>query len=169
MKLLCLSLAAVLGALMLTPSAYALSCAPPDIQRDLKRAIESDKIYHIFVGYFSAPDRPKNQLPGYLHNGGNNGGIFFDPSDRSEIINGSFSGYSLGKSRYQDSALEGLPVQMKITCAGHWCGQLPRKQTKMIAFVETQEGGPPVLTLSACPSMSHPYSEDKVSLLRQGL
>jgi hydroxyethylthiazole kinase-like sugar kinase family protein len=39
----------------------------------------------------------------------------------------------------------------------------------MIAFVEAQEGAPPLLTMGACPYMSHSYSEDKEMTLRQGL
>lgn len=165
MKRLCLILAASLGILMLTPSAHALSCMPPDVERELTEAMESDKVYHIFVGYFIAPERPKNQLPGYLYNGG----MVFEPADSSETVNGHFTGFSMGKTRAQDSQLENFPVQIKISCSASWCGQEPRRDQKLIAFVEAQEGGPPLLTRYACPYMSHDYSDDKVRTLRRGL
>jgi len=165
MKRLCLILAAALGALMVTPSAHALSCMQPDIQRDLKEAIESDKVYHIFVGYFSAPEKPKNQLQAPP----SNGDIISFPTPRSETVNGLFSGYSLGKTQRQDNPLEQLPVQITTSCAGHWCGSVPRRDQKMIAFVQAQEDGPPLLTMGPCPHMSYHYSEDKVVTLRSGL
>ena len=160
MKRLCLSLAAMLGALTLTPSAHALSCAPPDLQRELTQAIESDKVYHIFVGYFNAPQIKRPDMSGY------NPHIL---KPRSQIVNGSFSGYSLAKHRHADFRLDQFPVTIKTNCAASWCGQVPRPDQKMIAFVEAQEGAPPLLTMGACPYMSHSYSEDKEMTLRQGL
>lgn len=160
MKRLCLSLAAMLGALMLTPSAHALSCVPPDIERELTEATESDKVYHIFVGYFDGPQILRKDI---------NGDDPFIMDDRTQIVSGSFSGISLAKHRRGDIPLERFPVQIKTSCAAHWCGNVPRRDQKMIAFVEAQEGAPPLLTMGACPYMSHPYDKDKVRLLRRGL
>lgn len=160
MKRLSLCLAAMLAPLMLTPSAHALSCMQPDIQRELKEAIESDKVYHIFVGYFDAPQIPRKDI------------LSQDPrimSNRDKAVSGYFSGYSLAKSRRADIPLERLPVTIKTNCAAHWCGQVPRADQKMIAFVQAQPSGPPLLTMGACPHMSHNYSEDKVRTLRRGL
>ena len=165
MKRLCLILAASLAPLMLTPSAYALSCAPPDLQRELTKAMESDKVYHIFVGHFTTPEKPRNQLQAPP----SNGGIISFPSPRSETVNGFFSGYSLGKTQRQDNPLEQLPVQITTSCAAHWCGSVPRRDQKMIAFVQTQGNAPPLLTMGPCPHMSYHYSEDKVVTLRSGI
>ena len=165
MKRLCLILAASLAPLMLTPSAHALSCAPPDLQRELTKAIESDKVYHIFVGHFTTPEKPRNQLqappPG--------GSLIFTPSERSETVSGTFDGYSMGKTRAQDNRLANFPVQIKTSCAASWCGKPPRSDRKMIAFVQAQEDGPPLLSIGPCPYMSHHYSEDKELTLRSGL
>lgn len=160
MKRLCLSLAAMLCALTLTPSAHALSCMQPDIQRELTEAIQSDKVYHIFVGYFDAPQTGRKD---------NDGQSVFDWDARTEIVSGSFTGVSLAKHQRGDVSLENFPVQIKTSCAAHWCGQVPRRDQKMIAFVEAQAGVPPLLTMGACPYMSHPYSEDKEMILRRGL
>lgn len=160
MKRLCLSLAAMLGALMVMPSAHALSCMQPDIERELKEAIESDKVYHIFVGYFDAPQIKRKDI---------NGHDPFIMDDRSQTVNGYFSGVSLAKYRRGDIPLERFPVQVKSSCAAHWCGNVPRRDQKMIAFVEAQENGPPLLTMGPCPYMNHHYEDDKVRLLRRGL
>ena len=160
MKRLCLTLAAALAALTLTPSAHALSCMPPDIQQELTEAIESDKVYHIFVGYFNGPQ--------VLHKNIQDDDPFII-SDRTQIVSGFFTGVSLAKHRRDDVSLENFPVQIKASCAAHWCGQVPRGNQKMIAFVEAQVDAPPLLTMGACPYMSHSYSEDKVETLRRGL
>jgi len=160
MKRLCLTLAAALAALTLTPSAHALSCMQPDIQRELTEAIESDKIYHIFIGYFDAPQikRPSQRAksPHIL-------------KPRSQSVNGYFSGFSLAKSPYSDVRLEQFPVTIKTNCAASWCGSVPARDQKMIVFVEAQAGGPPLLTMGACPYMSHRYTPEKEDLLRRGL
>ncbi len=160
MKRLCISLGIALSALIATPSAHALSCMQPDIERELKRAIESDKVYHILVGHFDAPQIPRKEVKGS------------DPfimKDRSRTVGGYFSGYSMAKSRRADVPLERLPIQIRTSCAAHWCGQVPQREQKMIVFVEAQAGGPPLLTMGPCPYMSHNYSEDKIRLLRRGL
>ncbi len=165
MKRLCLGFAALFGALVLAPSAQALSCAQPDIQRELKTAIESDKVYHIFVGLFSAPEKPKNQLD-YPPS---NGSLIFVPSDTAETVDGFFTGYSLGKRPTLDVKLETIPVQIKTSCAGQWCGKVPRRDKLMIAFVEAQDDGPPLLRMGPCQHMNHAYSADKEAILRDGL
>ena len=157
--------AAVLGTLFMADSASALSCMQPDIQRELKEAIESDKVYHIFVGYFDAPEKPKTPL----NQPKPNNSLVFTPSARPETVDGFFRGYSLGKTPRQDTKLENLRVQIKTSCAAHWCGKVPPPDREMIAFLEAQENGPPLLTMGPCPHMSHNYSLDKVQTLRQGL
>lgn len=132
----------------------------PDIKRELTEAIESDKIYHIFVGYFDAPQIPRKDIKAD------------DPfimGDRTQTVTGYFSGVSLAKSRRGDIRLERFPVQIKTSCAAHWCGQVPRRDQKMIAFVQAQDGAPLLLTMGPCPHMSHAYSADKEMILRRGL
>jgi hypothetical protein len=160
MKRLCLIFAAALAAFTLAPSAQALSCMAPDIERELSEAIESEKIYHIFVGYFDAPQIPRKDI---------DGSDPFIMEDRSQTVHGYFSGVSLAKTRRSDVPLRDLPVTIKTNCAAHWCGQVPHRDQKMIAFVEAQAGGPPLLTMGPCPHMSHSYSDEKISLLRRGL
>lgn len=165
MKRLFLLVMVIFGTGISAPLAQALSCAQADIQRELKTAIESDKVYHIFVGYFSAPKKPKNQLP----QAPSNGSLVFIPSNQAETVDGFFTGYSLGKTPHQDFKLENLPVRIQTSCAASWCGHVPPHDKLMIAFVEAQDGGPPLLRRGPCPHMSHAYSADKEAILREGL
>jgi len=153
-------MAGLLGTMFMAESASALSCMQPDIQRELKEAIESDKVYHIFVGYF---DAPQIKLP-FLN--GDHPQIM---ESRSQTVSGTFTGYSMGKTRRADFKLERFPITVKTDCAAHWCGGVPSPEQKMIAFVEAQDDGPSLLTMGPCPYMSHSYSPEKVQTLRRGL
>ncbi len=165
MKHLCLGFAALFGALVLAPSAQALSCMQPDIQRELTTAIESEKVYHILVGRFISPQKPKNQLaPPH-----SNGDLIHMPPDNSYKVQGVFTGYSLAKTPASDVKLVNYPVQIETICAGPWCGDVPGRDDVLIAFVEAQNGGPPLLRRGPCPHMSHAYSADKEAILREGL
>jgi hypothetical protein len=160
MKRLCFIIAASLAAVSLAPSAQALSCMRPDIERELKEAKESETVYHIFVGYFDAPQIQRKEI---------NGDDPFIMSGRSQTVEGFFSGVSLAKRRRDDVALERLPVRIETSCAAHWCGRVPPRDRKMIVFVKAQTDGSPLMTVGPCPHMAHNYSDDKVKLLRRGL
>ena len=158
----------LVGALMTVPSAQALSCAQPDISRELQTAIASDKIYYILVGQittpkvFTLPREKQTQKP-------NNGLIRLSPQSRSQTVAASFTGYSLAKEQSSDVPLTDFPITVNVTCAASWCGSMPRRNEKLIAFVEVVDGEPPMLTRGPCPAFSHAYDQNAIEVLRAGL
>ena len=154
------------GLLTAVPSAQALSCAPPDFVRELERAKASDKIYHIFVGKVSTPKtfRLPQEKPRP------NGGVLqLSHSDRSQVLNATFTGYSMAKDERSDVPLVDYPLTVKVTCAASWCGSAPRRGETIIAFVEAVDGAPPVLTRGPCTGSGHIYSPNIIETLRNGL
>jgi len=58
----------VLGCLLLSQSAFALSCAQPDIIRSLESVKKSETVYYILIGTFSTP--PEERKPRLEQRGG---------------------------------------------------------------------------------------------------
>ncbi len=135
--------AAVLGSMMLADSAFALSCARPDLVKTLEEAKASEKLYYILVGKFtSMSPRPKTSYQGG----------YVSPEDQFKpkppvITSTFFEGYSLAKHRRQDGHLTRFPVDIETSCVGPWCSAVPSKDSKLIAFVEAREGYPPILRI----------------------
>ena len=150
------------------PSAQALSCAQPDISRELQTAIASDKLYYILVGEittsksFSLPREKQSYNT-------KKGVIRISPQARSQTLTGSFTGYSLAKDPQLDLPLSNFPITVNVTCAASWCGSAPRQNERLIAFVEVVDGAPPVLTRGPCPAFSHTYNPNAIEVLRAGL
>ena len=151
----------LLASLMIAPSATALSCAMPDIMRELNEVKASEKIYHIFIGRFSAPKVKLASPGGTTH--------VFPRRARSQTVQGRFTGYSLASQKDEDVALLDYPVQINVTCAASWCGQVPRADQEMIAFVEALDRQPPILHAGPCPYLSHAYTAEKTRKLRECL
>jgi len=160
-------IAAFTSALLISQPAFGLSCMRPDLVRTLNEAKASDKYYHIFVGRFDAgplpldsdmrtKDRPNvPYVDSFKHSG--------------KKVRAGFTGYSLGKYRYQDAQLTRFPVDIETSCAGHWCGNVPSPKQEIIAFVEVRDGQPPVLHIGACPGWTYQASNEKVQKLRDCL
>lgn len=154
-------LALTLASTLLAPSASALSCMAPDMIADLNKAKASDKVYYLLVGNFSAPQikRPKfNPQNQFAHSG-----------QRSQSVRGTFTGVSLGANPRNDHALSSFPVTVETSCAASWCGEVPRSDQEMIAFVEVADDRPPVLTMAPCVSMHYNYTPERVQTLRRCL
>lgn len=153
-------LVGVLGSLMLSESAMALSCRPADLAQTMNEAKASDKLYHVFVGRFSFNYRPIRPS--------------FEERNRMgpippQITKARFNGFSLSPKRRYDVKLRDFPVDIEVSCAGPWCGAPPPKNERQIAFVEARRGLPPILRISACPGNTFPVSpkDGQVKSLRQ--
>lgn len=137
MKLRALIIAA-LGSLMLADSAFALSCMRPDLARTMENAKSSDKLYYVLVGQFRG--QSYNQTPSY------NGK---DPKPIRTTM--WFDGRSIAQHPWYDSRLNSFPVEVQTSCAGPWCGSLPRAGETVLTFVEVRHGQTPLLHIGACP------------------
>ena len=149
-------LIAIIGALMLSESALALSCMRPDLGQTLEEAKASEKTYHILVGKFvpqafetdKPPDRSfileDKAHPPLL------GGKFKPKPPR--IIPTWFEGFSVGAEARYDSSLVKFPVDVETSCAGPWCGSVPSREREVIAFVQAREGQVPLLKIGPCPN-----------------
>lgn len=132
----------VLGSCIMAGSAFALSCAPPDLAQTMENAKSSDKTYYIFVGRFqpahqraqSVQPKPAYQRP---------------TATRTRMI---FNGRALGRYPNWDSYLSSYPLDVQTSCAGPWCSSPPSDTGEKIAFVEAAPGHMPVLRVSPCPT-----------------
>ena len=154
---------ALLGAVLLSDSALALSCMRPDLVKTLEEAKASPKLYHVLVGRFVS-QTPTPQKGGYV-----------GPSERQfeskppVVTPTFFEGYALAKHAYQDSHLSRFPVDIETRCMGPWCSGVPANDREIIAFVEAREGQPPVLKISPCPRFTFRAEPAKVQKIRQCL
>jgi len=143
----------VLGCLLLSQSAFALSCAQPDIIRSLESVKKSETVYYILVGTFTTP--PEEGKPRLEQRGGYQAEWQSKPP---RIVPSLFNGY-------------------EISCAGPWCGNLPRSGQTLIAFVEAPQtvqsqglsdghGDPnvPILQISPCPGQTFPTTPHGVQV-----
>ena len=158
-------LASALGALMLSESAFGLSCMRPDLVKSLEEAKESPKIYHILVGRFKSVSRE----PAYPKMGPN-----MPPEDQFKprpprIMQSYFEGYSLAKTPHQDWPLSRYPVDIEVSCMGPWCSSVPSPDRQLIAFVEARPGLPPILKISPCPGKTFEADGKQVQKIRQCL
>ena len=166
-----LILSALLGCFLLTESAFALSCARPDLIKTLEDAKASEKIYHILVGQFvgssANPKQDIYHLEDVIKRHPENQ---FKPRP-PKITKTVFEGYSLANNPHQDVPLTRYPVDIETSCAGPWCGTIPHHRDKIIAFVEAREGQAALLRIGPCPSQVFSVkSEDrKVQKIRQCL
>jgi hypothetical protein len=158
-------IAAALGTLMLSESAFALSCARPDLVKTLEDAKASEKLYYILVGKFTpiSPQEKNRPQGGYV-----------PPEDpfkpKPPVMTSTFfEGYSLAKHRRHDGYLSRFPVDIETSCAGPWCSNVPSENSKLIAFVEVRDGQPPLLKISPCPSFTFAAEKKQVKTLRQCL
>lgn len=157
--------AAALGTLMLSDSAFALSCARPELVKTLEEAKASEKLYYIVVGKFvSMSSRPKNKY----------GDGYISPEDQFKpkppiITTTYFEGYSLAKDPRQDSYLTRFPVDIETSCIGPWCSDIPSADSNLIAFIEARDGQPPLLKISPCPNYTFAAERHQVKKVRQCL
>lgn len=154
---------AVLGALMLSDSAFALSCMRPDLVKTLEDAKASPKLYHILVGRFVS-NTPRPQKPDYGR----------PPEDQFKpkppvMTRTWFEGYSLAQNQRNDYHLTRFPVDIETSCMGPWCSSVPGNDRELIAFVEAREGQAPLLKISACPYWTFSAERKQVQKLRQCL
>ncbi len=162
----------VLGCLLLSQSAFALSCAQPDIIRSLESVKKSETVYYILVGTFTTP--PEEGKPRLEQRGGYQAEWQSKPP---RIVPSLFNGYALSPKRRHDVELSDYPVNLEISCAGPWCGNLPRSGQTLIAFVEAPQtvqsqglsdghGDPnvPILQISPCPGQTFPTTPHGVQV-----
>ena len=162
--------AAILGAMMLADSAFALSCARPDLVKTLEDAKASEKLYYILVGKFVSPP-PQTDLP-ETNPKANSGYVLpFNPlKPKLPILTQSyFDGVSLAQSSRRDAPLTRFPVDIETSCAGDWCSSPPSSDRDIIAFVEAREGQAPLLKISPCPYWTFSADAERVKKVRQCL
>jgi len=156
--------AAALGTLMLSDSAFALSCMRPDLVKTLEDAKASDKLYHILVGKFVSPTPPKTEPYG---------GYTSPPGQFEQkppvMTRSYFEGFSLAQDSRRDGYLTRFPVDIETSCAGPWCSSPPSSDRDIIAFVEARDGQPPLLKISPCPYWTFSAEAEKVQKVRQCL
>ena len=155
--------AVFIGALMMSQSALALSCAQPNLQRVIEEAKSSEKIYHVLAGRFTPPAK-KTRRGGY------------DPSvnrlsfqESKEMTRVSFEGVSIASSRAGDEAFLSFPVDVETSCAGPWCGGVPNAKQELLVFVEARDGEPPVLRIGPCPKFVFPANPPNIQAVRAQL
>jgi hypothetical protein len=154
--------AVMLGAVMISQSASALSCARPDLVQTLEDAKASPKIYHVLVGRFlSRADRPQH-------------GGYGSPEDQFTpkppiLTPAVFEGVSLATSPGQDYPLRQFRVDIETSCIGPWCSSPPDSSQELISFVEARDGRPPILRISPCPNSTFQAEAKAVRKLRQCL
>ena len=161
--------ASLLGAVMMSQSASALSCAQPNLQWVVKEAKASDKIYHVLAGRITSRSQ-NTRRGGYIPsaNGGGfkHGGGFGQSKDVTRV---TFEGVSITASSAGDEALTRFPIDVETSCAGPWCGGMPNANQEIIAFVEAREGEPPVLRIGACPKFIFPATPPNIQTVRHCL
>lgn len=152
--------AALLGALMLSESAFALSCARPNLEQVVEEAKASPKIYYVLAGRFT-PETQTSRRAGYNPSENRN---FSDK--RKAVTRTVFEGFSLAPSRAADRDLTRFLVDIETSCAGPWCSGVPDASQELIAFVEAREGEPPILKIGACPKFVYPAKPETVETVR---
>jgi len=154
-------LTGVMGAVLLSESAFALSCARPDLLRSLDAAKASPKTYHILVGRFTPKTISPPRIPKQLRD--------HQLTRTTEVTQSSFEGVSLAQDSRYDEALSGYPVDIEISCTGPWCARAPGSKQELIAFVEARPGQAPILRLSPCSSQTFSAASEQVEKVRQCL
>lgn len=158
-------MAALLGSLMLSESAFALSCMRPDLVKTLEDAKASEKLYYVLVGKFVSP----TPQPKHFDNG-----VYILPEDQFKpkppvITRSYFEGFSVAKQARQDGHLTRFPVDIETSCMASWCSSVPQDSREVIAFVEARPGQAPLLKISPCPSMMFGATKPQVQKIRQCL
>lgn len=152
--------AALLGALMMSRSASALSCAQPNLKRVVEDAKASETIYYVLAGRFISQAK-NTRRGGYDPSVGGRG---FQES--KEITRVTFEGYSIAPSRAGDQNLTRFPVDIETSCAGPWCSGVPDASQELLAFVEARDGEPPILKIDPCPQFVYPANPETVETVR---
>lgn len=152
--------AVLLGALLVSQTASALSCAPPNLQRVVEEAKASEKTYYVLVGRFTSQTK-NTRRAGY--NSGVNGRSF---QESKEVTQAIFEGYSIAPSRAADQDLTAYPVDVETSCAGPWCAGVPNATQELLAFVEARDGEPPILRIGPCPKYTYPANPATVETVR---
>ena len=158
-------LASAIGALMLSESAFGLSCMRPDLVKTLEEAKDSPKIYHILVGRFQSLSRG----PAFPDMGPNMPPEAQFESKPPRIMPSLFEGYSLAKNARRDIPLSRFPVDIEVSCMGPWCSDVPPPDRELIAFVEARPGQAPILKISPCPGQTFAADRKQVQKVRQCL
>lgn len=150
----------LIGAMLASESAMALSCARPDLASAMEKAKASDTVYHILVGNFTE-QRPTHTIPKGYNPKGNNGTQIEDPFKPKppQRIKTWFNGYSLTPNPRHDMKLTRFPVVVETSCVGPWCSSVPSSSTRQIAFVEQRQGRAPLLRVSPCTDKVFAVSE----------
>jgi len=111
-------LTAIIGTLILSENAFALSCMPPNLIKTLEAAKTSENTYEILVGKFvSLPSETRTSY--YDPNAFGQGEYKPTPPKITEAF---FNGYSLRNNPRLDVKLTRYPIDVETSCAGHWCG-----------------------------------------------
>ncbi len=151
----------ILGALLWSESAFALSCARPNLMQTLEEAKSSDKVYHILMGRFVTKTRPTSET------------VQGSESFRSQpptLTQSWFEGRSVSHHSNTDVRLTRFPVDIETSCIGPWCSSLPSGNETLIAFVEARQGQSPILRISPCPKSVYPADvKGNLRSIRQGL
>lgn len=148
----------MIGAMMLSESASALSCARPDLIQTLERAKASPKLYEVLVGTFESPKLQRAQPKDQNH---------FSSSRPADVTKSRFRGYGLSQTWQTDRALFDLPVDIETNCVASFCSDLPASDKLIIAFVEIREGQAPLLKKAPCSNMIFEARSETVNKLRQ--
>lgn len=144
---------ALFAALISADSAFALSCARPNLIKSLEDAKASEDLYYILVGTFDAgapPHRIDTSKPAGSEQQNSTYSPFPMPSKTPRVTQTLFTGTLIGQDPQQDNHLTRFPVDIETSCVGIWCGRVPFKTQEVVAFVKTRGEQPPLLKISAC-------------------
>ncbi len=171
-------LAGAAAAMMLAPTASALSCMRPDIAQTMEAAKASDDIYYILVGTFTSAPPPKPQKVTTPNKTNKDGSptIQMLPSmtDPNAPLNGIgahnvqawFDGRILSNVAQYDRAVSRMPIDVAVSCSGPWCGNAPANGQDVIAFVKARPSQAMLLEAGPCPNKVHRADEVQIAKLR---
>ncbi len=135
--------------------ALALSCAQPNLAEDFNRLDEQPGEYFAVLGTLKAdvalppiPERtPENQNV--------EGGVSAPYTFTGQFL----SQTGLGETHR-------VPVRVKVTCTGMWCGEFPAEDTPSMMFI-ARDGNDLALTLGPCggPLKANPTEAQQAAML----
>jgi hypothetical protein len=155
-----IGIAALMGGLLFSQSASALSCVEPNLVQTLEEVKASETVYYVLAGRF-VPAAAQTPRRGY--NPIRNRNNF---QQNKEITRVRFEGVSLASSPARDQALQQFPIDVETSCMGPWCSSLPNASREFLAFVEARDGQPPLLRVGPCPKFVYPTSSRHVETVR---
>ena len=135
-------LASVIALGMLPAPLSALSCAPPNILRDFNDRADSDKIYRLAIGSYTAKEafKGKGDYP-------------------EEWGNGTFTGRFMGRNGFTQETT--VPLSVRNACFGDFCSALPSDGREFFAFLEKSGNGFQLVT-APCGGDTHTVPDSRI-------